>query len=481
MRARRFLSDVGPWPFGLAVMTFWLMVWAVLHAPIADYGIHVSVAERLIAGDRLYEEVWDNKDPLYFLSLAGARAITPLGGWFLEIVSLAATSISVYFLATAVGTSRRLAMLVGWVVAPVVVIGLLDATGGISPAVAAAFASIAFAARGRPFLSGFVLSAVPFFKITMFPVALTAVVVVTWFAKERWSRAALGFGLGLVLVLMLLALRQELLPYLNSLVLNVGYAQSGEANGTSNITSRLALLQNPSVQLSVISIVLALAIARLSPAQGNISAVRHVNRGLWWAAVWCLPSIALVLVFTGKWPGHAKLLMIPGVIAVAVVASNFSRNSRYSSSASFLVILLLGILIAALPSPRPFLNSLEYARAVINLNREMSSQAKAIAQTGPPSTYARVGQGQDPAHAIGLREWKLACPRFQQYWWENEEILASTRDCISRADVVLVTDDLYGPVTNSTWEAFQNDIEQVLSENFMCESRADFRVCLKVT
>ena len=478
-RVRNFLVDVGPWPVGLGFMTFWLMAWSVLQAPVADFGIHVSVAERLIAGDRLYEEVWDNKDPLYFLTLAGARWISPLGGWFIQIASLAATSISVYFVSRRIDTSRSLAVLVGWVAAPIIVVGLLDPTGGVSPAVPATFAAVAFALVKRPLFAGLVLAAVPFFQIRMFPVALTVLVVVFWFVPQRRVRAGIGFGLGVLLVLAVLAFRQELLPYVNSLFLNIGYAQA-ESAGSGILAGRLVFLQNSAVQLSVLAIVLALSLARPLSVRAKGSAKRSANDAIWWAAAWCLPSIAVVLLVTGKWPGHAKVLLIPGTLAVVAVAGQLSWRPRYSTVVSAVIVISLGILIAAVPSPKPFFNSLEYARAVLSQNKNASTQAQAVIQTGPPASYARVGQGQDPAHAIGLRDWDLACPRITQYWWENESILESIRECLSSADVLLVTDDLYGPVTTPTWERFQEGVEEVLAENYTCSPSPGFRVCTKV-
>ena len=34
--------------------------------PNGDYGFFTAVAERLVAGDRLYVDIWDNKDPFVF-------------------------------------------------------------------------------------------------------------------------------------------------------------------------------------------------------------------------------------------------------------------------------------------------------------------------------------------------------------------------------------------------------------------------------
>jgi hypothetical protein len=46
-----------------------------------DYGFFTAVAERLRAGDVLYEDVWDNKDPFVFYSIALARTFGPAGAW----------------------------------------------------------------------------------------------------------------------------------------------------------------------------------------------------------------------------------------------------------------------------------------------------------------------------------------------------------------------------------------------------------------
>ena len=43
-----------------------------------DQGVFLSIAARLLDGDRLYAEVIDNKDPLFFYAHAGAFWV---GGW----------------------------------------------------------------------------------------------------------------------------------------------------------------------------------------------------------------------------------------------------------------------------------------------------------------------------------------------------------------------------------------------------------------
>ena len=54
----------------VAVVLAWVVALPrLVPSTFGDHGTFVSVAERLLAGDRLYVDVWDNKDPLFYLSL----------------------------------------------------------------------------------------------------------------------------------------------------------------------------------------------------------------------------------------------------------------------------------------------------------------------------------------------------------------------------------------------------------------------------
>src|SRR3990172_5705637 len=84
----------------------------------SDTGIFLSVAARLLHGDRLYADVFDNKDPLFFYADAAALAV---GGWrapfVLDALWLAISAISMAGLLRAVGAARPIAV-VGFVVYP---------------------------------------------------------------------------------------------------------------------------------------------------------------------------------------------------------------------------------------------------------------------------------------------------------------------------------------------------------------------------
>src|SRR6187401_222124 len=65
-----------------------------------DRGIFVTVAERLLAGDKLYAGVWDNKGPLFYYLVALERYAGGFGEIFFELLFVLLASYSVFRLLT---------------------------------------------------------------------------------------------------------------------------------------------------------------------------------------------------------------------------------------------------------------------------------------------------------------------------------------------------------------------------------------------
>ena len=86
LRRRRNISSFGwlnallkTWPLILVVGTWVMLFPRLIPSMSSDRGIFVSVAERLLAGDRLYAQVFDNKEPLFYYLVAAQRALGPVG------------------------------------------------------------------------------------------------------------------------------------------------------------------------------------------------------------------------------------------------------------------------------------------------------------------------------------------------------------------------------------------------------------------
>ena len=91
---------------------------AVRHVLGADPGVFLSVAARLLEFDRLYADVFENKDPLFYYVYAAALW---LGGWLspfmLDAAWCALSSVSMALLLRE-RHAQRSAIVVGFVVYP---------------------------------------------------------------------------------------------------------------------------------------------------------------------------------------------------------------------------------------------------------------------------------------------------------------------------------------------------------------------------
>ena len=125
----RWLKRVGPVVAGLTMIVWWLLVWRALPIPLGDQGTFVSVAERLLAGDTLYTEVAENKDPLFHYLNAGVRWLGPWGTWLYSLGLLVVGSVSAYVISRSLGQSERASVLVGWVASPVIMTGSMFSGG----------------------------------------------------------------------------------------------------------------------------------------------------------------------------------------------------------------------------------------------------------------------------------------------------------------------------------------------------------------
>jgi hypothetical protein len=141
----------------------------------ADRGIFVSTAERLLAGDRLYSGVFDNKEPLFYYFIAAQRAL----GWGAEIAAeamlLLFAAAAVYLLALKV-TSRWTAIAISLLATPIVLTGGYYTSGYSElPGVVLALVGIALAFYDRPLLAGCSIGALIFAKLIYVPVAVAGV------------------------------------------------------------------------------------------------------------------------------------------------------------------------------------------------------------------------------------------------------------------------------------------------------------------
>lgn len=438
-----------------------------------DRGIFVSVAERLLAGDRLYAEVWDNKGPLFYYLVALERYAGSGGEILFEFLLVLLASGSVFRLLT-VFSSRQNAVLGGLVASPIVLTGAYYFPGYTHlPAIALTFAALALIAEGRTVWGGLVLGLVLFANILVAPVALFSVL-----ALRRWSAAAyfhlaLGIASSLLIFGALLSARGELQPFLNSLVLNLAYSQGSLVKGhglVGHLLSHLALINFNRAKIIAAAICACLLYVHVRKKTGG-------DRTLLLTAALSFLASGAVLATTGLWRQHLQLLSIPAILSVAAVLVG-SRESPVP------LRLASAIILSWIVSGVPGLGRYGEAASRLADNWKQLNTTPpdtiAIMENSAPSSYARLGKNDDNGHAIGLSKWKLACPRFHQYPFDTKEQLKNTLDCAARADTILVTASFAPEQDQSHWNRFVADGEKMLASAFHCRRRGVLRLCRRI-
>jgi hypothetical protein len=438
-----------------------------------DAGVFLSVAARLLHGDRLYTQVWDNKDPLFFYTDAAALWI---GGWrgpfLLDALWLAVAALSVLLLLRRLGHSVE-TQAVAFVAYPLLLTGQWYYAGySMLAALALAPAAAWLWARGNAGAAGAVVTAAALFKINLVlvlvagPLALLA----AGLPDRRRARHLLhGLG-GLVAVGALataaLAALGELGAYLDTLRENASYASRVlVANGRPRgIHGHIRVAETATAHARPLIVVFALACLLAGwMAVRSRSAV---------AMVFLLTTVAaaVTLAATAAWNHHVQMAAYPGALLAAFLVSRLRRLRpalRVAARAG-----VAGALVWALGGAggHGWSVSTWFDRVT---SKTAVALAQARASTLPAArtvTYAHLGQNDEEGHAAFLHgDWKLACARFHQYPWSSRASFDEVVTCLrqKRPELVLVTSSLsLRPGAPAAWDAFIRDSTAVVRTGY---------------
>lgn len=481
---RSLLVVMGPVITLLIVIVWTVIAFRAMPIPTADFGMFATVADRLRAGDRLYVDVFENKDPFAHYLLAIARAPSPLGAWLLHVLYLALASAAVVRLAREAGCTRRLAVLVGLVGAPIVLTGAAFGAGTSHMiGIALCLWLVALSVNKQAFASGLLLGLIPFFKIVMVPIAFMIVAydfVISKESRQQWRRFGWGFATALVLCGGLVAARGEFVPWMNALIWNAGYSSAlGPESGVPAILFHLQSVLVPVVQVILVSAALLGVTGWILRNQSRQRGWDRETRRLQYLVVLTFLSGLVIVAASGLWPHHSLVFMVPVLICFVLFASGLASSFSFSPGAVGSAIVMAAIVLSGLPGIRAYLDPIIYTRANIGVYFAESSETALIKSTGSPTTYARVGGGDGPNHAYGLNEWELACPFFTQFVWESTEVLDATLNCLPEADVVLIEAGLKRNTGEPAWDAFVESVDALLLRDYTCKLANGAKICRK--
>lgn len=365
-----------------------------------DSGVFAYCGARMLAGDVLYRDCWDNKPPAVYLIDA---AVVALGGqnpwaiWWFQLLWTTASSAAICFVVWRAWRN-------GWAAAFSTLLFIGTAltnfyyTGGnltenylLLPLALTAGALLAGLRSGRLRWMA-VIGALTAFAVLLKPTyfgmgaAAALTVLLFYFVRRQWARGLKQLGaflLGLILPLALVALIFWRLGALADLWFavfqhNVGYVESGLSGTTLRATLRQFFVTQPLAGLFWIALaslgIYALLRALSKPVR---SLAAPENYPAWWLGglLLALPVQMASIAISGKNFGHYFLEIMP---ALALLASSGAailstkpilqslRNGRLRAA------LRIGLALALLALAGVWLKGLN-ARELINLERLSST------------------------------------------------------------------------------------------------------------
>ncbi len=443
-----------------------------------DFFSFASVAERLSAGDRLYIDVWDNKDPYFYYLLSLAAG---LGGWgyvLLELLWIGVAVAALIALARSQGATPRWALLIGWGIGPWCLLGVTySGTMSVMPGVALALATLAAAARQRWTTVGVMLGVLVLLKVTLVPVAVAGALVFCVSDRVRAVLATVtGGALATMAGLAVLAVRGELFPFFTMLSRNSEYAaRMVDTGGLAGFLDHLALAfpagLYPGERIALGAIVVGIIVAAVLPRSRPTPLVRC-------AAVTLALSV-VVLGLTAVWPHHAMLLAVPASLTLLALTTATAPRGTLRQGLGVAAYLVAAYLLGgAAPIGQILIKPATAVQPLDQLTGE-SPEAKSIARDPDVETYARLGRNDRTAHARGLDSLDLMCLNFQQYPFDPDSTFDRTLACLPEADVVFVADNFADQVDAPSYARFAEKARGILARDFTCTPADYGQKCLR--
>lgn len=458
----------------LSVVTWIFTLARAIPLRDGDRGVFVSMAERLAAGDTLYVDVWDNKEPLFFLTLSLGRLLSPGMDVVIEVAWIAIAAVASFFIARSAAAAPLVAAAAGFVATPLILTGATYAAGfSHLPATSVFLAIAALGMSRRWFLAGALLPVLGLYKIITVPMGLAVLVaaLVSLGGRREFLRSVIGALISSTVLVVLLALRGELIGFLKLVWSNIGYSQQQISDAYQvPIWVHVEPVMVPGAVITVTASALTLLLVRCPRG----SALRPVKLMTGWSLAAALGITAL----TGLWSHHAQLFYGPAVLAAVLMAVTLQQGNR-SWPTYLSTTLLAGIVLSGGLSLRAMVDSGLSAPTRWSDLFRLSDAAADVRGFDSGISYMRLGRNTDDSHAYGLGDYNFACYQFVQYYYDIPATLDYIPGCLPQADVVIVDESLTERSGATTWNEFVRESERVLTESFTCEETSYGRLCTR--
>ena len=456
-----------------------------------DRGMFASYAERVLAGDKLYVDVWYPKDPIFIWILALGRYFSPVADVVIENLWLLMASYAVYKIGNQFDLSKKISIVCGFLLTPTILVGGNYYPGySHLPGISLTLLLIALALSHKYIYSGILISVLFFTKIMVVPVAaaLLGVVFFSRRSKKVLLKLILGCGIGLITVLFVLGVRGELQGYIATVIWNFQYSSGDIYPNWLYPIAHVLRASNSMSWTLIIVVVLILTLHRFKQSSISTSYESLGNNYLKRLTLMSLIASLIVLGVSGMWDHHNQILYLPGVLSILLIAKYMQEAINRKKMLAMFCGLLIAILIGGPKNAEVFVTYPEMRQKIIDLN-SIPSEAKALLEVNSSGNYARLGTNGSGVNSFGLRQWNLVCPYLEFYPKFSEafaEFQEKTLDCLPNADYIIVSPEFREWLNTKssdysvTWSDFVFRLDMMLEKNFKCSNKYDVLICTQV-
>lgn len=468
----------------------------------SDRAVFISVAEYIRSGSRLYVDIYDNKDPLFYYAVSGQRILGPFAEYGFELLTVGITAVCAYDISKLIGCSqnkRQSKLLI--IALPFLVTGAFWEPGLTHlPATALSLLACDLFLRGKLILAGGSIGLVVFVKLIMFPLPATfclAYEFLTWNnlnSLKRIRRLIAGFILVGFFITALLLAKQELVAYLQTQWNNVFYSQSPLIDNSSPFSSFASHLRTMFLGAPQKHVLLASLIAIVALVGYLSTRTEMVKQKATFMASLATCAVSVVILgLTGLWDHHLQLIYFSQVLMLTCVVTGLNFKGRRSDYWSGLLVLMLALLLSGSTSWRFYIESPTRFVSKTLAVAAASTEAKDFRSEYPSgAAFARLGQNTSVI-PYGAPNDKLVCPDFHQYYFYDSAKLDRILACASTAPVLLVDDSFTAwktapgwlpqesqiQVLEKNWNDFVAAGEKMIQANFSCKTLEEVRICTK--
>lgn len=488
---------------GILIAVFFIICFTFRLIPdhSSDRSIFVSAAEYLLSGQRLYIDIYDNKDPLFYYAVSIQRLLGPVGEYLFELVMVGIAALSAYDISRVIDRTRTSYKILLLIAVPLLVTGFFWLPGYTHlPATALSLLVCSLFLRKKMVFAGGCIGLVAFTKVIMFPLPAVFCLtheVILWDKKnsrEHLKRIGIGFTLVSIMMIVILLTRHELLGYLQAQQNNFFYSQSVLVDNSSlahAFASRLRMMFLGSREKVLLLLSLIANIGFIGYVATQSRVAKQTKAFLIGTFSTYFISI-IILGLTGIWDQHVQLIYFSQTLILIYIAINFNSKKAFANSSFVIASVVLAMLLSGTLSWRHYVTSPRTVMTMISSLTQDSLETKAFRTIHPNGAgFARLGQHTNVI-PHGAAQDKLLCREFAQYPFYAPERLRHILDCAKTAPTLVVDDNSFSrydkapdwwpreshkQIMIENWNDFVTAGESIITTQYSCKKLGTTRIC----